>query len=118
MIFATKCLYDNHSILPTVADAHDNKVVGNLMIFTEMTTKQSILLQERINDLRGDILDYQNKLKKSKQGTHIAAKLEEMITEHETEMKIVEKAVLDLQIFKQSLCQTMQQNLTKAFETA
>ena len=57
MIFATKCLYDNHSILPTVADAHDYEVVGNLMIFTEMTTEKSILLQDRINDLRADILD-------------------------------------------------------------
>ena len=57
MIFATKCLYDNHSILPTVADADDNKVVANLMIFAEMTTKQSIKLQDRINDLKADILD-------------------------------------------------------------
>ena len=57
MKFATKCLYDNKSILPTVADAHDYKVVGNLMIFTEMTTEKSILLQNRISDLRADILD-------------------------------------------------------------
>ena len=41
-----------------------------------------------------------------------------MITEQEKELKIVEKALLDLQNFKQSLCQTMQQNLTKAVETA
>ena len=40
-----------------------------------------------------------------------------MITEQETEIKIIEKVILDLHNFKQSLCQTMQENLTKAFET-
>ena len=40
-----------------------------------------------------------------------------MITEQETEIKIIEKVILDLHNFKQSLCQTMQQSLTKAFET-
>ena len=45
MQFARKCLYDDHSVLPTVADGHDYKVVGNLIEFTEIVSEKISVLQ-------------------------------------------------------------------------